>query len=453
MRRWCWLVLLFVWVPAVWAAEPEPNDFAFGNRIAVPPGTAVAALSLPRQVYRALTRPDLGDMRVFNAEGQPVPHLIRHASSQPADAPWQPLAFFPVPETVDVVRGGYRVYVRTEADGAVVRVDPGDPRSPLPSGKTVIVDQNAEGRNLAQLRLRWQPAAEIPMVTVVVDASDDLVHWTPIVPKAVISDMRHGGHRLRRDTISFSPVQRRYLRLRQINAGRGIVLTAVEGRRAPEGRRPVRAFVTAYGTPVDGKAGTFFYRFDGRFPVDRIDLHFDQANSMAEATLESRSDARSPWVRRCRALFYRIDVDGMQLTGGPQPVALTMDPEWRLSVDASESTIGNGVPRLEAGYRPHDLYFIARGRGPFTVAYGSAAVAPLPVNVAALFAGIRQQRGEGIERWVKPVGGRIVLGGAERLKPLPKPLPTRRIVLWSILVAGVLILAVMAWHLARRMKP
>jgi hypothetical protein len=172
---------------------------------------------------------------------------------------------------------------------------------------------------------------------------------------------------------------------------------------------------------------------------------------MADATLESRSDSDATWTRRFKGLFYRIDVDTPPLTSAPQPVPISMDRHWRLCVDASDSTIGSAVPRLELGYRPHDLFFVARGSGPFTLAFGSAAVEPLTVNVAALFDGIGRHRENGIQQWVEPQGKRIVLGGPRRLSPLPVPLPMRRIVLWLILVAGVLVVAAMAWRLARRL--
>ena len=152
-----------------------------------------------------------------------------------------------------------------------------------------------------------------------------------------------------------------------------------------------------------------------------------------------------------KACFNRIDVDDSPLTSAPQAVKVSMDRHWRLSVDASDSTLGRAVPRLVLGYRAHDLFFIARGSGPFTLAFGSAAVEPLKVDVAALFDGINRHRDNGMEQWVVPRGERVVLGGPRRLSPLPAPLPIRRIVLWSILVAGVLVVAVMAWRLARRM--
>jgi len=132
-------------------------------------------------------------------------------------------------------------------------------------------------------------------------------------------------------------------------------------------------------------------------------------------------------------------------------VTMTMDRQWRVTVDDSESTIGKTIPQLEIGYRPHDLFFIARGAGPFTLAYGSGQAEPLKVNTAALFEGIGKQRPNGLERWVTPTGAPIVLGGPQRLAPPPKPLPKRLIGLWSVLLAGVLVVAVLAWRLARRM--
>jgi len=238
-----------------------------------------------------------------------------------------------------------------------------------------------------------------------------------------------------------------------LNAGPAVPLIRIDGRLLPEGRIPIRVFLKIDGQPVPESPGVFEYRSTGAFPVDRVNLIFDQANSMAEAMLESRSDdPQATWARRFKGLFYRIDVDNPPLTSSPQVVPISMDRHWRLTVDASDSTIGSAVPRLEIGYRPHDLFFIARGSGPFTLAFGSAVAEPLKVNVAALFDGIGRHRENGLERCVMPQGTRLVLGGPQRLSPPPKPLPMRRILLWSVLLAGVLVVAVMAWRLARRLK-
>jgi hypothetical protein len=452
MRKWLWLVLMAVGLPSVSLADLSLDHFAYGIRIEVPGGTAIAAMSLPLQVYESAVRTDLGDLRVFNANGEPVPHMIRYARTRSAEAPWRSLAFFPLPEAVQAEAGGVRVFVSTGPDGAVVRVDPRPDQAPSEPARTFLIDLSRTERSPAQLRLEWQAAETHLMATLAVDASDDLVAWTTIEQRAAIADIRYGGRRLLNNTISLQRSRQPYLRLRQLDSGPALALIRIDGRSHPEGRAPIRAFLKIDGRPVPGLPGVFDYLTSGAFPVDRANLIFDQANSMAEATLESRSDLKATWVRRFTGLFYRIDVDTPPLTSAPQVLPITTDRHWRLTVDASDSTIGSAVPRLEIGYRPHDLFFVARGNGPFTLAFGSAMAEPLKVNVAGLFDGIGRQRENGLERWVRPQGTPITLAGPQRLLPLPKPLPLRRIVLWSILVAGVLVVAVMAWCLARRLK-
>lgn len=452
MKKWLWLVLLTLCAPSVALADLSMDDFAYGIQIEVTKGTAVAAFSLPEQVYQSSTRKDLGDMRVFNAAGEPVPHMIRFAQSRSIDAPWRNLTFFPLSETAPADTGGYRVHVRTGPDGAIVSVDPGI--SPLPSAvaKTYLVDLSRMRPSLAQLRLEWQPGQPNLMASMAVDASDDLVAWTTIQSRAAISDIRYGGQRLLRNTISINRSSKRYLRLRQVDSGPAVSLVQIEGRLRPEGRSAIRAVLKVDGQPIADSPGLFEYRTIGAFPVDRVNLIFDQANSMADALLESRNDTSPTWTRRFKGLFYRIDMGETPLTSDPRAVPMSMDRHWRLTVDASESTIGNAIPWLEIGYRPHDLFFIARGSGPFTLAFGSARVEPLKVNVSALFDGIGRHRENALERWVIPSGPKMVLGGPQRLSPQPKPLPVRQIVLWSVLLAGVLVVAAMAWRLARRRR-
>ncbi|WP_372682642.1 DUF3999 domain-containing protein [Desulfosarcina sp.] len=452
MRNWLWLVLVAFFAPTVSMADTTVNDFAYGIKIDVPAGSAVAAMSLPEEVYESAYRRDLGDVRVFNASGEPVPHMIRYAQTQPAEAPWQSLLFFPLPPDATSEAGGYRVYVRTGPDGAVVRVDPRSSNASVENARSFLIDLSRVGRSLAQLRLEWRRGESNLMATLAVDASDDLVDWTMVQQRSAISDIRHGGRRLLSNTISLNPTTKRYLRLRQMDSGPAISLIRIEGRIKPEGRTAIRVFFKTDGQPVPESPGVYEYHSTGVFPVDRVNLIFDQANSMAEAVVESRDDAKAAWTRRANGLFYRIDVDNTALTSAPQAVPVSMDRLWRLTVDASDSTIGSAVPQLELGYRPHDLFFIARGSGPFILAFGSAAVEPLKVNVAALFDGIGRHRDNSLERWVMPRDSRMVLGGPQRLTPLPKPLPMRRIVLWSVLLAGVLVVAVMSWRLARRLK-
>jgi hypothetical protein len=455
MKRWRHLVLL-VWVglPALaYANGLSMDDFAYGIRIQVPAGIPVAAVSLPEAVYRRASRTDLGDIRVFNESGEPVPHLLRYARSRKADAPWRPLPYFPIPEEAHGTIPDYGIYVRIAPDGTITQiVRPTLPAAESP-GRTVLIDASRMGSGLAELRLEWPAGTMNRMVFFSLAASDDLVAWRRLIPRAMVADIHYGGHRLSNHAIVLPPNGQRYLRLRQLNDGPAIALTAIQGRSRAEGQRAVRALLTIDGRRMADQQGGYEYDTKGAFPVDRVNLLFNQPNSMADAHLFSRSTQEGEWRRRTKGLFYRIDMQGTPLTGAPQSVPVCMDRYWRLTVDASESTIGQMIPRLEIGYRPHDLFFIARGSGPFTLAFGSTRAELLKTNVAALVDSINQDHEDGIEQWVFPQGPPFVLGGVKRLAPQARPVPTRRIVLWSILLAGVLIVAAMAWRLARRLKP
>jgi hypothetical protein len=452
MRKWVLIIVWLVWPAIGSAAGLKAYDFAYGLAIDVPPGTAVAALSLPQTVYTMAVRSDLGDIRVFNAQGEPVPHLLRTAHTDETERPWQTLPFFPLPEAAVADPGGYRVMVKTGPDGALVAIDPGAAPPVDSQARSFLVDVSRLAGRLAELRLTW-PADGLNRMTLLrVETSDDLVAWSTVAARWAVASIDHGGRRLYNNTLVVTSPTRRYLRLQQIDAGAPLLPTRIEGRKKAEPGRPVRAFLAVAGKPDANQAGVFLYTLEGAFPVDRVNLLFDQANSVADAVLESRSDPKNPWRRRTGGLFYRIDQDTTRLDSPPQAVSMSTDRFWRLTVNASDSTIGSHVPRLHLGYRPHNLFFIARGEGRFVLAFGSAAAEPASSSVGRLFDDIRRQSDNPVERWLQVQGPRFILGGPEKRVPLPAPLPVRRIVLWSILLAGVLVVAGMAWRLARRMR-
>ena len=69
------LMLLAQSVAAV-AAE-RPQDFAYGIEVHADVQDALYEIELPAAVYRGVTRSDLGDIRVFNAQGEVVPYAFK----------------------------------------------------------------------------------------------------------------------------------------------------------------------------------------------------------------------------------------------------------------------------------------------------------------------------------------------------------------------------------------
>ena len=58
-------------------AQERLEDFGYAVPIEFAPGDALYVLRLPEAVYRHAVRVDLGDLRVFNGAGEPVPYALR----------------------------------------------------------------------------------------------------------------------------------------------------------------------------------------------------------------------------------------------------------------------------------------------------------------------------------------------------------------------------------------
>jgi len=67
----------------------KPQDFAYAVPLQFEGQDALYQATLPLSVYQNTVRSDLGDLRVFNAQGEVVPHMLRQperSQHQPAGA-------------------------------------------------------------------------------------------------------------------------------------------------------------------------------------------------------------------------------------------------------------------------------------------------------------------------------------------------------------------------------
>src|SRR5687768_14024307 len=108
------------------AAPLNKNDYSSGIVVRANYSQPMIETVLPDDVYRAVTRADLGDLRVFNADGMPVPHAFcAGPSSMAPEVTEQSLPVF-------VLSGRDQIYT----DNARVAVE-------TPSGTRVNVEESS----------------------------------------------------------------------------------------------------------------------------------------------------------------------------------------------------------------------------------------------------------------------------------------------------------------------
>jgi hypothetical protein len=136
--------------------------------------------------------------------------------------------------------------------------------------------------------------------------------------------------------------------------------------------------------------------------------------------------------------------------------ALPAQPEprrlWRVKVNPRGGGIGQGVPRLRAGWLADQLVFVTRGAGPFELVYGSFAAPAADVALASLLPTGNAPSFAAASLPMARAQEPQEVGGRELLKAPPPERPWRAWVLWGALLAGVATLGALAWSLARQMR-
>jgi hypothetical protein len=123
-----------------------------------------------------------------------------------------------------------------------------------------------------------------------------------------------------------------------------------------------------------------------------------------------------------------------------------------MRVERSGGGLGSGTPVIEFGWVPGRLLFVARGTGPFLLAYASARHGQCARSGDELFTRFADQRGERYQAEVAIAGAPIMLGGKAALRRSLVPADPKTAILWTVLLLGVAVLAWMAFRLNRQMK-
>lgn len=449
LSRACWLRAAMAIATVAWAsaaaAQVSPNDFARGFDVRLTSQQPVAQLILPEPVYMGVVRPDLRDLRVFNGAGEVVPHALRRVA-EPArreadavDVPVFPLRGKPG-------ESGASTRVSVAVGGAVVNV-----QDAQVAGDTVVaylLDVSRLDVPLATLRLAWEaPADRTFLVRVNVDGSGDLASWSSIAQAAPVARLLSGDRELAQAEVDLHGQRAKYVRVSWPADLAGVRLTGA--RITPQAEAPAApiAWAVRSGVASDEVRGAVEFDTGGALPVERLALEFVDANEVAQVTLFARPDEKAPWRRVADGAFYSVTQNGGTVTSPPLPIAPASDRFWRVEVTKDGGWPAGRLPRVRFGWYPHELLFLVRGSGPFTLAYGSATVdeATAPLDVV-----LRDRDGRPIADRVQAaaLGEARELGGQAALTP---PRPWRQSALWAVLGLAVVALAVLALRAAREM--
>lgn len=441
--------LLLSFITPIWASDKAISSEHFTWQTTLSDTqNSLREVVIPTTLLERLERDDLGDIRVFNAEGQAVPHQFfsQTAESQHSQ---QKLTFFPFTKTQADNPAHIQIKVFQEGESQSVAVNSQQPRITAEKGKSeseyqYIIKNPERYKKLCKLSLDWQQARPSQVIRLSLDSSNDLQSWQSLQRKATISKLDYADSQLLQPDVKFPCTTSRYLRLRWQDAMPNIQLLAVSGHYQNKTAMPQQTI--DLGKP---QVNNTLWYFEKPNAISFGELRFEapQDGLLYKGTLYSRPTEDSQWRYQTHFLQYRLQLSNTLHTSGAIGLRHSKDRYWKAELEGDVQFTASQLPSIKGQWQQQTLIYLAKGEGPFRLAYGNADIDYAENNSINSMIQSLQRAGE------KPslVTLNDTVKNPQRLQIKKSP-PWSQFGLWSVLLLGTALLAYMAYGLYRQMN-
>ncbi|MBI1891149.1 MAG: DUF3999 domain-containing protein [Burkholderiales bacterium] len=442
----------------------RPETFAYRTTINASGSDPFHQIALPLTLYQGVQRSDLGDVRVFNAQGEVVPHaLLRHETRTVSQVNETTVPLFPIvtPASKPIHAGDISIEVRKNADGTLVSVR--QTPSTTNSGNVVrgvVLDASKIKNGVRFLRLSAGPSNS-PFHRYSIETSDDLQQWRLLKGDAQLVRMEHDGQRIERSHAEWDSDAGKYLRILWADPQQAPAITAVS---LGVMQTSVDQAPRIWSEPIAASSvqpSTYDYVLPGRMPLEQLRINLPQVNTLAPLQIQRfvateighrRHREYSGWETMARSVVYRLQSPQGEVNSPEIDLHAPPESRLRLAIDTRSGGIGASPPSVQVGFVPHTLVFLARGNPPFTLAWGAPAIANAALDIATLVPGYRADQKLAASSAKLQLTAPTSPSGKTPAMQTGADQPLSKNVLWAVLIAGVLILGGMAAMLLRQMK-
>ncbi|KQV85158.1 hypothetical protein ASD15_08575 [Massilia sp. Root351] len=463
------------------AAAPADSAAGYSHTIPlnVQKDSGLAALRLPQQVYLASRSRSLDDLRVFDRDGASVPFaLLAPPAPTHTTVADLPVRVFPLRsvQSGDDGAAGRRLDIRTDGSGRLLSVAsspafPAAARQESLSRLILEVDaaKDAQGQPppVSALRFELPPGTRSYSAQLWLETSSDLQRWEPAGAAELSWLSNADAQTLSNSRMAIQPARFRYARL-SWRSGTPLVFARIvaETESTADAGPPMDTLTLQ---PTVAKNGTdLVYRSGIAIPAERIGMQFEAANAVFPVTLGRYESAprrhrrRQPelfFVPVLNTTFYRITQEGMERKSGDAAIAATHTDTWVAKTEQGATA----RPALRISWTPSTLLLLANGKGPYQLAYGrdgAESSALLPSQIAPGFSAdeLRALPQAHAALTVAPAGhgapAPSIAAGLPGQQERQESAATvqRTAILWSVLLAGLALLAYFVRTLLRQMN-
>ena len=429
-----------------------PNDFAFGLELEVDSTKGpVAQFQLPAEVLKDAGHSNLADLRIFNSAGNEVPMgIVALETSAPEHRRERVAAF-----SLELPNAGgsddVTIEVQRDAQGVITAMHAAPRNQPQNQSALILVAAHID-RPYREVKLEWQTPPKSFVHAVSLEASDDLRNWRMLADDWVVAHIKRGSKTIRHDRYSLSPTTAKYLRIRfTSNDNLPDIRTALLDTSARRTVLPL-TWTDIELKPVAGNEGRFEFSIPSAQVSRKLHVLTSVENAYSRVKIERYSPDDERWVKVGSTAVYRLSYPAGEVRNEPIRIAHSRPYRWALEVPDGTAELDGVPPTARVGWVSQLVAFVARGDGPYTLAYGHLKDAKRARDARTLLRelGVPDElTPEGFELPKARVVRAVTLGGPALLVPQPEPIDWQRIVLWGVLLGAVVVLLAMARQLLR----
>ncbi len=420
------------------APEPKkPDEFAQVLAVAPKAGNKLGRVVLPAAAVAEIVRRDLGDVRIYDAQGRTLSLALAYDRS--GDSSLLKSHDLPAISLVQSSDGtAAPVTAQPQAAEPTADAATSDAASAAEGTSGVLIDTRKLSLPVVGIELAAELPQEVPVIFTLESAAD-LKTWEPLATKVLLrpgSDPEVLGQpRIALPAVSLKD---RYVRI-SWEAGPDIAVTGAKVLEAVE-RQPARVDLETSGATL---SNPHELRFAPQIsvPIAAVKLELTGSDGIVPVQLFGRDDPSEPWGLLANATLKQ----------GEGPVSLELSGttlrEYRIVADARSAGFSK-VPLVSLAVDPITIFAAFNGEGPFNLAVGNANAKPAWFDPTDLGKPSDLLRAWRLQAEVESAGDAPVI----KLAPAApeRAFDAQSVALWVAAVLGALILGFAAWRFTRR---
>ncbi|MHA0875182.1 DUF3999 family protein [Enterobacter pasteurii] len=428
----------------------SPQDYAFGISLDTSVPSQWYRVMLPLAVYAQSTSPELHDVRVFNQSGEPVPFSLVAATRPQPSVQTTALRLFPLDASpLAPARGDEdRDKILLRSRNGVEIVLEGQKAAAAGQHYLLTLPEQATGEvALSQLQLLWNTPQTPWQGTASVYYSEDLKRWYTLREDMPLLDVVSGEDRLKLDRIDIdtvlSPDANRYLMVALNAQSPGITLTGVNAIGAPAQAAPETNDLEGKGEQLSTSEAQ--WRWARPQPLRAVSILLN-GDGVLPVEIAWRSTEKDKWHPLKKEVLYRLEGKTSP------PVSLSGGLVQAVKITTLNARLPEYLPGVIGHRDRYDLVFNAQGKAPYLLAWGNGAAKPAGVEPDMLIPAALRKTYDMANLPQADLKDNVALGGEARLSATSAAERASRmnmLLVWGVLIAGVILLAGMAWRIWR----